>query len=429
MSMEMNKALAEQAGGDERAAFNAWLNEVTYEENTDRGVFKVQRHQTLSLEDERIAWRAWQGRALLARSEQEEMERLREAYERGYGDGQNNPNGYSDKKERDACVNELLKQPSPAQAEDAPVIGCLCGMPMTEGHHSPDGCSSLEEFAPHLSAQAHPEQTEGAQGEREQFERWLAAYLGRKFEAPYDLARFEDSGEYRYNPAADYWKVWQEARAALAQPSPAPKLERPEVYDSGLISMLHTDKNVRQFVSLEQYERIVGALRALAEREYYQGNLYLDRARMAECELEAAQARVAELELKLDKSDYAYDNDRIHMRGLAARAIARAKVFDDGSDGADAESARSVVAILRELLAVGPAQAQHSVPGDIMRDAQRYRWLRDQQFYFSFSTENSDAGISSCTAGMSSRFKNLSWVDAAIDSAIAAAPGKEVGHE
>ncbi|MDU0797252.1 hypothetical protein ACLI36_12295 [Pseudomonas aeruginosa] len=75
------------------------------------------------------------------------------------------------------------------------------------------------------------------------------------------------------------------------------------------------------------------------------------------------------------------------------------------------------------------AQAQHSVPGDIMRDAQRYRWLRDQQFYFSFSTENSDAGISSCTAGMSSRFKNLSWVDAAIDSAIAAAPGKEVGHE
>ncbi|ERX41064.1 hypothetical protein [Pseudomonas aeruginosa] len=77
---------------------------------------------------------------------------------------------------------------------------------------------------------------------------------------------------------------------------------------------------------------------------------------------DAALARVAELELKLDKSDYAYDNDRIHMRGLAARAIARAKVFDDGSDGADAESARSVVAILRELLAVGPAQAQHSVP-------------------------------------------------------------------
>lgn len=75
MSKELNNAPVEQAGGDERAAFEAWLNEVTYEENTDRGVFMVQRHQTLSVEDERIAWRAWQGRALLARSEQEEAER------------------------------------------------------------------------------------------------------------------------------------------------------------------------------------------------------------------------------------------------------------------------------------------------------------------------------------------------------------------
>ncbi|MBX6684925.1 hypothetical protein ISF16_21625, partial [Pseudomonas aeruginosa] len=88
--------------------------------------------------------------------------------------------------------------------------------------------------------------------------------------------------------------------------------------------------------------------------------------RSVTAERDAALARVAELELKLDKSDYAYDNDRIHMRGLAARAIARAKVFDDGSDGADAESARSVVAILRELLAVGPAQAQHSVPEEFI---------------------------------------------------------------
>ncbi|MFL3980458.1 hypothetical protein [Pseudomonas aeruginosa] len=39
---------------------------------------------------------------------------------------------------------------SRSQAEDAPVIGCLCGMPMTEGHHSPDGCSSLGEFATHV---------------------------------------------------------------------------------------------------------------------------------------------------------------------------------------------------------------------------------------------------------------------------------------
>ncbi|WP_213160013.1 hypothetical protein [Pseudomonas aeruginosa] len=50
-----------------------------------------------------------------------------------------------------------LAQPSPAQAEGAPVVGCLCGMTMTEGHHSPDGCCNLEEFAP----QAQAEQAEG----------------------------------------------------------------------------------------------------------------------------------------------------------------------------------------------------------------------------------------------------------------------------
>ncbi|MFN1186158.1 hypothetical protein ACM72P_27585 [Pseudomonas aeruginosa] len=54
-----------------------------------------------------------------AQAEQAEVKRLREAYEWGYDDGQNNPNGYSDKKERDACVNKLLKQPSLAQAEAA----------------------------------------------------------------------------------------------------------------------------------------------------------------------------------------------------------------------------------------------------------------------------------------------------------------------
>ncbi|EMI6703480.1 hypothetical protein V2E99_005999 [Pseudomonas aeruginosa] len=55
------------------------------------------------------------------------------------------------KRGRDAIV---------AQAEGAPVIGCLCGMPMTEGRHSPGGCTSLEEFAPHLSAQAQAKQAE-----------------------------------------------------------------------------------------------------------------------------------------------------------------------------------------------------------------------------------------------------------------------------
>lgn len=44
--------------------------------------------------------------------------------------------------------------------------------------------------------------------------------MSHHFSRELDLAKYEDSGEYRYNQAADYWKAWQ-ARAALAQPSPA----------------------------------------------------------------------------------------------------------------------------------------------------------------------------------------------------------------
>lgn len=35
--------------------------------------------------------------------------RLGYAYEWGYGDGQNSPNGYSEKEDRDKCIAELLK--------------------------------------------------------------------------------------------------------------------------------------------------------------------------------------------------------------------------------------------------------------------------------------------------------------------------------
>ncbi|MGP8684227.1 hypothetical protein ACT018_27930 [Pseudomonas aeruginosa] len=144
--------------------------------------------------------------------------------------------------------------------------------------------------------------------------------------------------------------------------------------------------------------------------------LNCDRIEKLEAERDAALARVAELESKLaelEKQEPVALANRGNQCFWVKWTEAAAGLYGPGI----------------KLYAAPVAQAQHSVPGDIMRDAQRYRWLRDQQFYFSFSTENSDAGISSCTAGMSSRFKNLSWVDAAIDSAIAAAPGKEVGHE
>ncbi|HHA3865620.1 TPA: hypothetical protein ACOB7U_003980 [Pseudomonas aeruginosa] len=55
--------------------------------------------------------------------------------------------------------------------------------------------------------------------ERAAFEAWLAQAVSHQFVPELELAKYEESGEYRYNPAADYWKAWQ-ARAALAQPSP-----------------------------------------------------------------------------------------------------------------------------------------------------------------------------------------------------------------
>ncbi|HCU1962819.1 TPA: hypothetical protein ACMFRC_001031 [Pseudomonas aeruginosa] len=185
----------------------------------------------------------------------------------------------------------------------------------------------------------------------------------------------------------------EQARAALAQPSPAlAEAERPEVvgYRSKESGMVYEQdyglKNPEALTTVAECERIVGALRA-------------DRDSWAE----QAEQRLADWD---------------EMRKERDAALVRVEQQERTIAGMN--EAHATLAGLYEA-----AQAQHSVPGDIMRDAQRYRWLRDQQFYFSFSTENSDAGISSCTAGMSSRFKNLSWVDAAIDSAIAAAPGKE----
>ncbi|HCH7781054.1 TPA: hypothetical protein NNM78_000474 [Pseudomonas aeruginosa] len=160
------------------------------------------------------------------------------------------------------------------------------------------------------------------------------------------------------------------------------------------------------------FDRIVGELRDELESERKRVNIYVNNNRIRQdnerlrAELRAALARVAEME-----------------RQEPVATVA--KVPGEDWNSLDFHRDLQHMQPGTKLYAAPVAQAQHSVPGDIMRDAQRYRWLRDQQFYFSFSTENSDAGISSCTAGMSSRFKNLSWVDAAIDSAIAAAPGKE----
>lgn len=62
------------------------------------------------------------------------------------------------------------------------------------------------------------------------------------------------------------------------------------------------------------------------------------------------------------------------LRALIERALERARVFDDGSDGADAESARSVVALLTKALATPGAGV---VDGELDRVKQLRRELLD----------------------------------------------------
>ncbi len=88
----------------------------------------------------------------------------------------------------------------------------------------PSGDGSLVHPCP-----AHPAVEQAGGDERAGFEAWLAQVMSHHFDPELDLAKYEDSGEYRYNPAADYWKAWQ-ARAALAQPSPA-QAEQPTADD------------------------------------------------------------------------------------------------------------------------------------------------------------------------------------------------------
>ncbi|EPU9131530.1 hypothetical protein ACV0PV_001960 [Pseudomonas aeruginosa] len=149
-------------------------------------------------------------------------------------------------------------------------------------------------------------------------------------------------------------------RAALAQPSPVSE------------ALIYACKNLAQITSSDgsghadialavlrmagvgddERERLVNewkaarawkpspaqAEQAEAERpivsfEKYMQVMY-DRDENAK-RLDAALARVAELELKLDQSDYAYDNERHHMRGMAKQAAEAIQVFTGHDSGAN----------------------------------------------------------------------------------------------
>lgn len=230
-----------------------------------------------------------------------------------------------------------------AQPEGAPVIGCLCGMPMTEGHHSPDGCCNLEEFAPQ-------EQAEQAEAERPEVVAWQ-----------YRVTAGPQTG----------WSLWH--------PGKGEEFERSYTVER------------RPLMTIAQHEYIVGELWAVIAQLRQHKNDYMDsgqetyralqneiREREAEiarldglvsgrtAERDAALARVAELETELKDQRALCDVALTHSARLAKlegqEPVALANRGLHAFWVKWTEAAAGLYGPGIKLYAHPVAQAQHSVP-------------------------------------------------------------------
>ncbi|HCL3371386.1 hypothetical protein [Pseudomonas aeruginosa] len=174
---------------------------------------------------------------------------------------------------------------------------------------------------------------------------------------------FVEGDKFRY---AQELAAWMNAH--LAQPSPAraeqAEAERPEV----VARVVHSNPFVLDHCGpLNANDELMTVAQHAASVARW-----AEMFNRVEQQRDVAQARVAELELKLDQSDYAYDNDRHHMRGMAKQAAEAIQVFTGHDSGANlahryGEKWWEHLDELRDaLLAFAknapPAQAQHSVP-------------------------------------------------------------------
>ncbi|WP_325437586.1 hypothetical protein [Pseudomonas nitroreducens] len=219
------------------------------------------------------------------------------------------PGGYPDLM---SCQKERYKHPEQAEDDIKKLIVLL--------RHGDAMPGEQDLAADHLERLLKAEQAEGAQGEREAFEEWCDGKCFGSFSTRELL-----------------WPCWQ-ARAALAQPSPAPELERPEVAVKVLISpdmkhifvpSLPSDQQPRvadfiahwmvNWIELApapaEFQRQIDELSKRHAETL--GNLNRMREERAESvgdnlanALEAAQARVAELEKQEPVSTVSADYDK-----------------------------------------------------------------------------------------------------------------------
>ncbi|WP_263475394.1 hypothetical protein [Pseudomonas aeruginosa] len=195
-----------------------------------------------------------------------------------------------------------------AQSEGGPVIGCLCGMPMSEGHHSPDGCCNLEEFAPRAQA-------EQAEAERPEV-------VG---------VRYEDGTIL----SAEECGIALEVCAKVQTP----------------------------LMTVAQHDRIAGELRADRDSWAKRWDEAVRYGARIEEQRDAALARVASLESKLAELE---KQDLVDVPGpdeIHQMAFEEGQPADDG-DGYlfSAEEFDLFVQRLLDSCAAPVAQAQHSVP-------------------------------------------------------------------
>lgn len=396
-------ASVEQAGGDERAAFEAAYQT---EHAGFMGPLKLERRVDGEYKSEHVgsAWRMWQARAALAQPSPVRSSLLINGYQLRDALEFIAPDGTAEQLESEARIEwrqqdaDFLEAGLYAWCAEYPEEGCvlLDDEPATA---QPSPASDLDplNLAPHAEAfnEAPAEALKPEQAEAERPE--VDPHIPAQTIAEAAIEQLIKSGAEHYEEF--HFDVHIDGHEG----------ERPVV-----VTVAFSDGPSAHELRMKAEQQRDSALAEVERLTRDRDDCLKARLHYA-TQLGEALARVAELENQDPVAHLrASDLERLNQPGIAGSA---GSLWNGPREG------------FVPLYAAPVAQAQHSVPGDIMRDAQRYRWLRDQQFYFSFSTENSDAGISSCTAGMSSRFKNLSWVDAAIDSAIAAAPGKEVGHE
>ncbi|WP_370599599.1 hypothetical protein [Pseudomonas nitroreducens] len=168
-----------------------------------------------------------------------------------------------------------------------------------------------------------PEQAESAQGEREAFEAWVAAVpcvAGQGKDYVEACLHRDLSDEYTQGWVHEAWSGWK-ARAALAQPSPAPELERPDFsawwatypLDDLVDYNSPSDRMHAELVwkaCTAQHDRIVGALREEASGWKAMSIVAANGKDELRHKLEAAQARIAELEGKL--TDWVHEGFRLN---------------------------------------------------------------------------------------------------------------------